>query len=269
MDELSSRARALLSAAQGSDDPAPGDLSRVRRSVLVRIGSAGFGATVFSLSLQRAQAFLGLAAPKLVAVVALAVGGSAVYQRVERAIEAPHAAASVVHAPRVVAASPGPAKRVQAPIPEPPALPALLEETPGAEEPPSTPAVALPRSQPRAARVAPTRAHVSAHVDLEAEMRWVRAADAALRSGNVGTAQGLLDDHAREFPSGALAEEREGLRIVAGCQSQSGDGNRGAARFLEHAPHSLLAGRVRAACPQVAAKQSDSAAPSQPGPTSG
>jgi hypothetical protein len=85
--------------------------------------------------------------------------------------------------------------------------------------------------------------------ELEAEMRWVRSADAALRGGDAGTAQGLLDQHAHEFPNGALSEEREALRVVAACQrSGSADAPRAAARFLERAPHSLLAGRVRAAC---------------------
>jgi hypothetical protein len=89
---------------------------------------------------------------------------------------------------------------------------------------------------------------VDPNAGLEAEMRCVRAADAALRGGNVTEAEGLLEQHARDFPAGALSEERDGLRIVAGCQSGDSDSQRAAAQFLEHSPRSLLAGRVRAAC---------------------
>jgi len=115
VDELSPRARALLAAAHGADDPIPGDVTRVRRGVLLRIGSAGFGATVFSFSLQRAQAFLGLTAPKFVAVVALAVGGSAAYQHALR-IRAPepHAPVSVV----VIAKTAAPMPANAAPVVE-------------------------------------------------------------------------------------------------------------------------------------------------------
>jgi hypothetical protein len=87
---------------------------------------------------------------------------------------------------------------------------------------------------------------------LEAEMRWVRAADAALRGGDAGLALSLLNQHAREFPNGLLAEEREGLRVVAGCQSGASPVvQRAASRFLQRAPRSLMAVRVRAACPAL------------------
>ena len=239
MDELSPRARALLAAAHGADDPIPGDVTRVRRGVLLRIGSAGFGATVFSFSLQRAQAFLGLTAPKFVAVVALAVGGSAAYQHALR-IRAPepHAPVSMV----VTAKTAAPVSANAAPVVEL----VLAPELPMLAQAGVSPQRAPKHQAPRKALVQPPGAS-----SLDAEMRSVRGADTALRSGNLGAAQGLLDEHAREFPSGALAEEREGLRIVLGCQTQSSEGKRAAARFLERAPHSLLAGRVRAACPQL------------------
>ena len=240
MDELSPNARALLAAAHGSDDPIAGDATRIRRGVLVRIGSAGFGATVFSLCLQRAQAFASLAAPKLVAVALVAVSGSAVYHRVKRpAAEVASAQASsapYVAAPTVARRALSP--RVAAPLNEPVAV-AVAE-----------PALPAPRVfQARVPRHAPAVAARSS--SLEAEMRWVRTADAALRNGDAGAAQGLLEQHAREFPNGALAEEREGLRLVATCQGGSAEAQRAAAQFLERAPHSLLAGRVRAACTQI------------------
>jgi hypothetical protein len=234
MDELSPRARALLEAAHGMDDPIPGDAARVRRSVMTRIGATGLGAAVFSLSLERAKALLGIATPKVVALMLIAVGGSAIYQHAhQRDVQRARAPASMPIAPVIARA----ASEVSAPA---------LESVPiSAELPASAPESRKLKSAPR--RVALTRT-VDPNAGLEAEMRCVRAADAALRGGNVTEAEGLLEQHAREFPAGALSEERDGLRIVASCQSGDSDGQRAAAQFLERAPRSLLAGRVRAAC---------------------
>jgi len=245
MDPLSPRARALLDAAHGMDEPLAGDLARVRRGVLVRIGSAGFGATVFSLSLERAQALLGAAAPKLAAVVLMAVTGHAVLQHLQHPAE--HRPAPAAHAPSGALSA----------LPRATSVPSL-DLTPSLSVPsPSAPP--LPAKAPGAAAsmrrpARPARAELvvpgpSQSSQLEGEMRWIRAADSALRAGQISAAQGLLDGHAREFQSGALSEEREALRIVAACQGADfAAAGRAAARFLERAPHSLLAGRVRAAC---------------------
>ncbi|HWZ87838.1 MAG TPA: hypothetical protein VNW92_03280 [Polyangiaceae bacterium] len=232
MDELSPRARALLDAAQGSDDPLPADAARIRQSVLVRIGSAGVAAALFTFSVERAKAFLGAALPKFVAVALLAAGSSALYQH-WKASEAPREASVSVpavapSAPVVTTASAAPL----APDPEPVATATSVPVLPAAK-----PAVVA--REPR-------------HDNLEAEMRWVRAADAALRGGDVGLALSLLNQHAREFPNGALTEEREGLRVVAACQGGASPVvQRAASRFLQRSPRSLMAGRVRAACPTL------------------
>ena len=236
MDELSPRARALLEAAYGTDDPIPGDSARVRRTVMTRIGTTGLGAAVFSLSLERAKALLGIATPKVVALMLIAVAGSAVYQHAhQRDVERVRVPASIPSAP--LSASPAPDTSVPAAAPE--------------AEPVST-ELPAPGHESRKLRSAPQRVTLTRPVDpnagLEAEMRCVRAADAALRGGNVSEAGGLLEQHAREFPAGALSEERNGLRIVAACQSGDSDSQRAATQFLERSPRSLLAGRVRAAC---------------------
>jgi hypothetical protein len=240
MDELSPRARALLDAAHGTDDPIPGDALRVRRSVMTRIGTTGLGAAVFSLSLERAKALLGVASPKVVALVLLAVGGSVVYQRthqrelLQRSVPGLPAVASVV-APVVAALSPHPEV----------ALPAIAELPPSAPE--AAPVAPAHRPRPSLKRSARAQT-LDPNAGLEAEMRCVRAADAALRGGNINEAQTLLEQHAREFPKGTLSEERDGLRIVASCQSGDADAARAASLFLERSPRSLLAGRVRTAC---------------------
>jgi hypothetical protein len=236
MDELSPRAHALLDAAHGTDDPIPGDAARVRRSVMTRIGTTGLGAAVFSLSLERAKALLGVATPKVVAVVLLAVGGSAVYQR---AAQREVTQQSVPNLPA--------AARVGMPVSPPPeeALPVIAALPPSAPEPVAT----LPAHRPRRALKRGTRVRsLDPNASLEAEMRCVRAADAALRGGHVNEAETLLEQHAREFPAGTLSEERDGLRIVASCQNGDADAARAASSFLQKSPRSLLAGRVRSAC---------------------
>ncbi len=241
MDELSPRARALLEAAHGVDDPIASDAARVRSSVLTRIGSTGLGAAVFSLSLERAKALLGLATPKVVAIVLLAASGSAVFQHLQlRHAELSFpvtAPAVVVSAAPVQAQAVDPVASVAVPVSS---LPLLVSPAPrrlrGSHAPRGV-ALHVQPAQP-----------VDPNAGLEAEMRTVRAADAALRSGNVNEAEGLLEQHAREFPSGTLAEERDGLRLVASCQNGDSDSQRAAAQFLERAPHSLIAARVRAAC---------------------
>jgi hypothetical protein len=231
MDELSPRARALLDAAQGSDDPLPADAARIRQSVLLRIGSAGIAAALFTFSVERAKAFLGAALPKFVAVALLAAGSSALYQH-WKASEAPReASASLPVAPGAPA------------VPRAPAAPLAPASEPVAS---STPVPVPPAVKPGGIAKEPRRDN------LEAEMRWVRAADAALRGGDVGLALSLLNQHAREFPNGALTEEREGLRVVAACQGGASPVvQRAASRFLQRSPHSLMAGRVRAACPTL------------------
>jgi len=231
MDELSPSARALLDAAHGNDDPLPDDADRIRRAVLVRIGSVGFGAALYAMSVEPAKALLGATLPKVVAVALIAVGGSALYHHWK--VSAPQVARSSL---AIVA----PAARVQAPAARP-----IAEPTPEAAATPDV--VPPPVVAPRAPQAVAAEAH---RTNLEAEMRWVRAADAALRGGDVGLAVSLLNQHAREFPHGALAEEREGLRVVAGCQGGGASPvvQRAASRFLQRAPRSLMAGRVRAAC---------------------
>jgi hypothetical protein len=230
VDELSPRARALLAAARGSDDPIPADAARIRQRVLLRIGSAGFGAVLYTLSVERAKALLGVALPKVVAVALFAVGSSALYQHWKAS------AAQAQQNPPAMVAVPHAQPQVPARDPEPEPAP-----------------VVTPLPVPVAAPPKPIAVSKEPHRDnLEAEMRWVRAADAALRGGDVGLALSLLNQHAHEFPNGVLTEEREGLRVVAGCQGGASPVvERAATRFLQRAPRSLLAGRVRAACPAL------------------
>ena len=98
--------------------------------------------------------------------------------------------------------------------------------------------------------VAPTTPPTAATpVSIAEETRLVRGAETALRQGNSAEALALLAEHARRFPQGVLAEEREGERAIATCTSASPEARAAAAaRFRRSHPGSAMLPRVAAAC---------------------
>lgn len=139
-------------------------------------------------------------------------------------------------------------------------------ETGPSEAAPSEPLAApAPRAQRRAAAratppqqlaasppapvEAPQPAAPSSPSTLAEEMRLLRSAQSALSAGDPETALARLAEHARRFPAGTLAEEREAARILALCRAERrGEARAAAARFLRERPTSPLAPRVRASC---------------------
>jgi hypothetical protein len=84
---------------------------------------------------------------------------------------------------------------------------------------------------------------------LAEETRLLRDADAATRAGDATRALALLAEHARRFPRGALAEERDAETVLALCAAgRTEDARAAARRFLAARPGSALAGRVRSSC---------------------
>ena len=84
---------------------------------------------------------------------------------------------------------------------------------------------------------------------LAAETSLLRRARAALAAKNAGSCLALLSQHAKQFPTGVLAEERDALRVVALCSDgRLQDGKRAAAKFRKAHPGSPLTGRVGSAC---------------------
>lgn len=87
---------------------------------------------------------------------------------------------------------------------------------PNHESPPARPEPVEPEQSPRLVDPPPTteptvRQRTSGGT-LAAERRLIDAAFAAHRRGNAGEAMRSLDRHARRFPDGVLAPEREALR---------------------------------------------------------
>ena len=83
---------------------------------------------------------------------------------------------------------------------------------------------------------------------MQAELELLRQAKGALDAGDAATATARLEQHAREFPGGALRLEREALRVLARCASDRLAGAARARAFLNANPGSPLVDRVRRAC---------------------
>jgi len=133
-------------------------------------------------------------------------------------------------APAVSAAAQPPAPVVH----EPPAVPlAAVPATPAPEKPTSE----TQTSAPTAHGARPAHARPSD----DAELELLRAAHTAYQAHDFGKALVLLSEHARRFPNGVLAEEREALRVrsLAGA-GRVAEARRAAAQFAKHFPRSVL-----------------------------
>jgi len=154
-------------------------------------------------------------------------------------------AASEPHA--VTAGAPAWASRAPVQVQKPPFHPhhrhaaAHKPSAHTAPPPPQPQAEAVPPPEPPAAP-----APVSHH--LAEELRLMRAASAALTENEPAKALRILNDHARRFPDGALAEERRALRAIGLCKQHAPEARRELEAFLRSDPQSPLAARVRDAC---------------------
>lgn len=83
---------------------------------------------------------------------------------------------------------------------------------------------------------------------LRAEVELMDRARATLEGGDARTLWRMMDEHARRFPTGALAEERQAWRAVAACRLGHPDAATRARRFLRAHPRSAQARKVRRAC---------------------
>ena len=102
---------------------------------------------------------------------------------------------------------------------------------------PEPPAAVKP---PRAARTA------NAQESYAAELRLLHRAQVAYAGEDFSAALMLVAEHARRFPNGRLAEEREALRVrsLAGA-GRSEDARRATAAFAARFPRSVLLPRLQ------------------------
>jgi hypothetical protein len=147
---------------------------------------------------------------------------------------------------------------------QPSAQPAPSRSTSSEQPDPTT--SARPRAQPRAAaaletppianeasaRTSPqsqTRpVRVDDSADARAELALVERMHAAMRAAKPATALALCAEHAKRWPRGLFAEEREAVSAIASCVLRSDDAASRARRFLSKHPRAPTAPRVAAAC---------------------
>lgn len=181
--------------------------------------SAGWSWTVFS-----------------VVVIAIAGAGLAV---VGTRAAPTHAAPGL--APLVEQVSPA----SQEPAPQPDPNP---EPEPSATPPDPTlgPAEPGPARRPRPPRAAP--ASPSPKLSLADEIALMRRLGQALARGDHKTAAGLLRRHEREFPKGALLEERRAASVRIACIRGDDNAQAKRAAFETRWPKSMHAAAIRKAC---------------------
>ncbi|NUQ74877.1 MAG: hypothetical protein HUU21_15110 [Polyangiaceae bacterium] len=251
MNELSPRVRSIVEAGRKADDPTGEDRARVRGAVLRAIavgapaalgaatahaakGGAGAGTKMVGSGFaMKVGGAIGVAALAGVGFFAAATQENAPALRAEEELMA--LAASIRDLPMGDRAAKTPA---EAPAPEEPEPPNLQNQPPNPQN---------QNASPRASKGAPASS-------LEEETKRLREVHKALRSGAPERALELLSEQSAAFASGELREERAAARVVALCKLGRTEEARAVAEsFLRENPRSLLADRVRAACPSTPA----------------
>lgn len=254
-EPMSPELEALLAAERGVDTLDPAVSARVSRAVAVGIGvlpsgggggggaggsggaggaaSGGPPAEVGTGGALATAAAKGLAGAKLaIALVAAGAAGAIAGVGTDRALarrEAPPVVTPAVDATAVAV----PAATT---IPKETATPAVeVPTSPAALPPPATPPAPHTAAEPSAK-------------GLAAERALLDVARAGLAQGDPGTALRAAERHAHEYPDGALAEERDAMRVKALMQlGRAGEARRRAADFEQRYPTSLQLRAVRSA----------------------
>jgi hypothetical protein len=141
----------------------------------------------------------------------------------------------------------------------PPAAPPVASTRDGAPTAPPVPSAspaAAPSSPDSAKSPRPSRPRApapdlapAAPLDLDAELRLVARIRGALRRGDAAAALAAIAEHRRDFPDGALVQERSAHEVDALCAAGRRDDARElAAGFLARWPDSTHRARVAAAC---------------------
>jgi hypothetical protein len=234
MDQAPKELEALIRAARNVPGPAPDVAERlVARLDAVSVGAPTTGAT------PAGQGTAGTASAGVtLSKTMLLVGGSALL------LLGAAAGGGVVWTLR--GEQVGVAKQVVVAAPPAPSAPAIEPLAARPTEPVAT-VVALPEPkvqiappvfEPRALRQVSRPA--PAESTLELERRLLETARSAVVAGAFGDALSAVDEHAKRFPHGALAEEREALAIQALSNTDPKAAASRAARFRTRWPSSIF-----------------------------
>jgi hypothetical protein len=265
MKPWSREAQALIDSARSVSEPSEAYRERMRRRLAAQIGGAAAAATVTATATSAAAAEaapikaagIGLLtkAGLIIAALGVLAGGAALSFRDTGGAPArahPTIAAMSPVLPVISSVSPRPSFD---PSPEPRAAAPPAATTSEAPIPEATPAhperhAGSPRRAALAAAKPSPAPRPAPGIALTEELGLLSRAQAALSSGQAAQALVLLEEHASSHPDGALREERTAARVFALCALGRRDEARAEAqRFVESAPRSPLAARVRAACP--------------------
>lgn len=226
MSDLSPETRALIDMARDADGPTHDDRARIRSAVTRRLAMGAAAGITATAAAKTATAGIAL---KLVVSAALLT-----------------VAAVVTVKPETVAPPLPPPPVVQKVVPRARPAPAAVPKAarPPAPAPEKTVEAPLPPPPKPSAKPAP------APVDPSEEIRAVREAHAALKSGNGDAALRILEQQSKK--PGILAEERAAARVLALCAAgRAKEARAEAGRFLAIYPRSPQATRVSSACAEI------------------
>lgn len=225
LDPLPPDVQALLDAERNRAGPPPEARARVLGAIALQLPAAVASSSVTSASAAGAKAASGVMtkafALKVVVGVALATGGGVVLtERLARPPEPPRS--EVVAPPRAEV------KPVEVTEPEPP---------------PPPPPVKSPRKPP-----APVKEQTPEIDDaLTSERLLLERAREAMVDGDTAGALTFIGHHARLFPEGRLAEEREGLSVqILLSAGRYQEARERAAKFDAAYPNSILKPVIKA-----------------------
>jgi hypothetical protein len=248
MNDIEHEAKSLFAAARNAE-PLPGrERARIKRAVLLQVATLGAASTVAGGAVAMSVA----AKVTLVAVTAVALGGGSVSLWAWKK-----------HTIESAATARTPATRPIPPVPaaSPPVVKQNAEVK--AENLFSVPAEpqrrAMARNEVRRPVVGPAPAmEITPAPDpvtkvpsdsLDSELTMLRQAQEDLRLGLPAQALRRLTAYDRRFPTAKLDQERQAIAAIAWCQLHPGPAARTRyERFLQQAPLSPLAPRVRSAC---------------------
>jgi hypothetical protein len=247
MDELSSRARALLAEAQDGHDP-PADVSqRVWQSVSADI--AGVANIEAARALAHKGALVGkssIFASKMFWVMAV-IAGAGVGGIALRAPQLHDVRGAPIPSPSQSAETrnAADAPEITVPVPEKNAANEVASATP-----PDTATAREPAEQASAHNDTrrPGKREAAREDALLLEVSALRQASDMLADDRPGDALALLHAQEKRFANGTLRDERQALTLLARCTLNASATVRAARAFIARTPNAVLRARVEKAC---------------------
>ncbi|MBN1609363.1 MAG: hypothetical protein JW940_22220 [Polyangiaceae bacterium] len=241
---LNDDGRRIMDAAREAYGPSQADRTRIGEALALKLAAATTAtAAAHSAAAARPLAMKLIAVCGKLAIVGALAGGLAA---------AGYSYWGASGSPAVSPSAPGVSSRSAPRTGVAPHVVSEMRGTPAefasvANEPAAPAQASATRTSQRLSRADP--AQPSQGPDVEGEVALLGAAQKALASGQPKRALALLEQHQRRFPSAALTQERNAVRIMALCKlGQTARARREAAAFGRQSPESPLTERVRAVC---------------------